>query len=231
MAKPLTGEVRVEEDVPGAFARLVVEEATKTLADPGRGGAPFRLGCSGSSSGEHCFARLATHDELDWSRVECFLADERCVDPDDPAANQRALRSVLAKRLSSLAGFHPMSCAEGPEPYEQLLRSAGSLDLLQLGFGPDGHTASLFPSSQALDAPSDRLVARNADPSGRNPFERLTLTYAGIALARLVVLVVMGEEKREAFERVTRGEALPAAEVRAERVVWLVEPGAAGASV
>lgn len=230
MAEPLTGEVRVEEDVPGAFARLVVEEAAKTLADPDRAVTPFRLGCSGGASGEHCFARLAAHDELDWSRIECFLADERCVEPDDPASNQRALRSVLAKRLGSLAGFHPMSCAEGPEPYERVLRSAGSLDLLQLGFGPDGHTASLFPSSAALDAPSDRLVARNSDPSGRNPFERLTLTYAGIALARLVVLVVMGEEKREAFERAARGEPLPAARVRAGRVVWLVEPAAAGAA-
>src|ERR671933_188081 len=107
-----------------------------------------------------------------------------------------------------------MRCEEGPDPYQQRIAQAGRLDL---GLGPDGHTASLFPGSPALDADPGRLVVMNTDPSGHNPYERMTLTYSGIARARLVVFTVSGEEKRDAFAAVRRGDAdCPAARVRAE---------------
>jgi 6-phosphogluconolactonase len=223
VAQPLNGDLLVTDDVPGAFADLAVSEARRILSEREPGGIPFRLGCSGGSSGERCYARLAPRDDLDWTRTECFFADERCVAPDDPMSNQRALRAVLKPRLADLVAFHPMSCAEGPAAYADQLRYAGGLDVLQLGFGPDGHTASLFPGSAALDAPADQLVATNVDPAGRNPLERMTLTLSGIATAGLVVLAVTGEEKRDAFARVLAGEDLPAARVRAPRVLWLVE--------
>src|SRR5205807_552273 len=103
------------------------------------------------------------------------------------------------------------------------------LDFLHLGLGPDCHTASLFPDSPALDADPGRLVVLNHDPSGRNPHERITLTFSGIARARLVVFTVAGEEKREAFARVRSGDpACPATRVRAERIIWLVDHDASG---
>jgi 6-phosphogluconolactonase len=102
------------------------------------------------------------------------------------------------------------------------------LDLVHLGLGPDGHTASLFPGSAALSAPAGQLVAHNVDPSGRNHHERVTLTFAGIARARLVVFTVAGAEKHEALSRVFQNEDIPATRVRADRVVWLCDPGAIG---
>ena len=105
----------------------------------------------------------------------------------------------------------------------------GRFDLVHLGLGPDGHTASLFPDSPALDADPGRLVVMNEDPNGHNPHRRMTLTYSGIARARLVIFTVEGEAKREAFARVRAGDlSCPAARVRAERIIWLVDPAAAG---
>jgi 6-phosphogluconolactonase len=95
--------------------------------------------------------------------------------------------------------------------------------------GPDGHTASLFPGSSALEADPGRLVVMSEDPQGNNPHRRMTLTLAGIARARLVIVTVAGEHKRDALARVAAGDpTAPAAHVKAERVVWLADPAAAG---
>jgi 6-phosphogluconolactonase/glucosamine-6-phosphate isomerase/deaminase len=119
-----------------------------------------------------------------------------------------------------------MRCAE-VDAYQLRIGDLGRFDLIHLGLGPDGHTASLFPESPALDADPGRLVTLNHDPLGNNPFERMTLTFAGISRARQVVFTVMGDEKAEALAKVARGDDVPAARVRAERCVWLVDPPAA----
>jgi 6-phosphogluconolactonase len=80
-----------------------------------------------------------------------------------------------------------------------------------------------------LNADPGRLVVMNEDPSGRNPLPRMTLTFAGITRARLVLVTVSGEEKREALARVRRDDSdCPGSHIRADRVVWLVDPAAAG---
>ncbi|HWD24815.1 MAG TPA: 6-phosphogluconolactonase, partial [Acidimicrobiales bacterium] len=132
----MIGEVRVVEDVPLAFATLATE-AIRSSASP-----RFVLGCSGGSSGAACFAALATRD-LPWTCVEVVFADERCVPADSPEYNGHAIAVALGPRLAEVAAYHPMSCADGPEPYAALLESLGGIDLLQLGLGPDGHTASI----------------------------------------------------------------------------------------
>ena len=171
--------------------------------------------------------RLAESD-LDWPKVDLYFADERCVDPDSSDANQRSIRDILGARTDALHGFHPMDCAAGADAYEAVLAAAGRLDVLQLGVGPDGHTASLFPGSPALAAPPGRLVVENEDPSGRNPYRRMTLTYEAISKAGLVVVTVTGAEKHEVLARLFAGEDLPAARLRARRIVWLVHYAAAG---
>jgi 6-phosphogluconolactonase len=124
---------------------------------------------------------------------------------------------------------YPMRCDEGPDPYQQRVAQAGRLDLVHLGLGADGHTASLFPGSPALDADPGRLVVMNDDPAGTNVHQRMTLTYSGIARARLAVVTVEGEEKREAFAAVRRGDPdIPATRITADRVIWLVDRAAAG---
>jgi 6-phosphogluconolactonase len=114
---------------------------------------------------------------------------------------------------------------EAADAYDDLVRGFGPIDLVHLGLGPDGHTASLFPGTPALDV-TDRLVVTNGDDL--HPHLRLTFTFPEIARARLVVFTVAGAGKREALARIRAGEDLPAARVRAERVVWLIDPEAMG---
>ena len=220
------GELRVVDDVPEAFARLVAA----AVRDHESSTAHFRLGCSGGSSGAQCFSRLAEED-LPWSSIECFFADERCVDPESSDANAVAIAAALGRRRDELAAYHAMSCSDGPEAYAALIEKAGGFDLLQLGIGPDGHTASLFPASNGADAPKGALVIRNADPTGLNKFDRMSLTYEAIAMANLVVITAMGADKADALKRVEEGEDLPVGRVRAEKVIWLVDRDAAGGLV
>ena len=100
---------------------------------------------------------------------------------------------------------------------------------MHLGLGPDGHTASLFPGSAALER--SRPIGWSCTtsiPRAAIAHERLTLTFAGIARARLVVFTVAGPDKHEALSGRLHGEDLPATRVRADRVVWLCDRGAIG---
>jgi 6-phosphogluconolactonase len=231
---PPHGELRLVTDVPAAFAALVVSEyasAAKGSGDAGMAedGEPrddrFRIALSGGDTARACYEQLATVAAIDWSAVEVFLGDERCVPPEDAAANQRLVRESLLAPTGGLSEFVPMDCAD-PEAYAQALASRPPLDLVHLGLGPDGHTASLFPGSTALDAAPESLVVRNEDPSGRNPHPRLTFTFSAIARGRLVVFTVSGAGKRQALRRICEGEDLPAARVRARRVLWLCDAAA-----
>jgi len=222
------GELRVVDNVPSAFADIVAEEVHTALADPDRGrdrSGKFRLVLSGGATARSCYQQLAARPGLDWAFIECLVGDERCVSPDHPDANQKMILEVLVERVVPHPKFVPMDC-DAPQAYELVLRSTPHLDLVHLGLGPDGHTASLFPGSSALEAPPDRLVEHNVDPSGRNPHDRLTLTLAGISRARLVIFTVAGREKHEAMQRVLNRVDLPATRVSADRVIWLCDPGA-----
>lgn len=221
----MNGELVVVGDVPGEFARRVV----KAFADrPGDG---FSIALSGGDTARRCYERLAADggDAIDWWLVDVYWGDERCVPPDHPDSNERLGRECLLERVGAANAVHPMRCDEGAGAYHLRISEAGRLDVVHLGLGADGHTASLFPGSPALDAESGRLVALNEDPSGRNPHPRMTLTFDGIARARLVLVTVSGEGKREAFQRVRSGDDVPASRIRADRVVWLVDHAAAGA--
>src|SRR5205807_10424136 len=142
-------------------------------------------------------------------------------------SNELLGRRALLERVGAANAVHPMRCEDGPEAYQLLLGEVGRLDLIHLGLGPDGHTASLFPNSPALNADPGQLVCLNEDPSGRNPHQRMTLTYAGLSRARLILFTVAGEAKRKAMQAVADGEDVPAARVRADRIIWLVDPAAA----
>jgi 6-phosphogluconolactonase len=170
---------------------------------------------------------LARTTAIDWTTVECFLGDERCVAPDDAAANQRLVRESLLDRVGNLARFYPIEW-QHPESYAALLADRPPINLIHLGLGPDGHTASLFAASAALEAPAGALVVPNEDPSGRNPHPRVTLTFEAIARGRLVVFTVAGTSKHDALSRVLAGEDLPAGRVRAARVLWLCDQAAFG---
>lgn len=218
------GEVRIVDDVPAAFAEAVAE-AWRTR--PGRG---FSIALSGGETARRCYETLATWDAspVDWMSTEVYWGDERLVPLDDPDSNYRLAAESLLERVGGVHALFPMRAEDGDDAYQMRVSSLGSIDLVHLGLGADGHTASLFPDSPALHVDPGRLVTTNVDPSGRNPHRRMTFTYAGIARGRRIVVTVSGAEKREAFAAVRRGDDVPAAGVRGESVLWLVDPAAAG---
>ncbi len=219
----MNGDLIVVDDLPGAFAERVIEAFRNRVDEE------FYMAVSGGETARKCYERLAEDgaDLIDWWAVNVFWGDERCVPPDHPDSNQRLVRQALLERVGAANAVYPMRCEEGPEPYQLRLGEVGRLDVIHLGMGADGHTASLFPNSAALDADPGQLVTFNEDPSGDNKHPRITLTFAAIARARQVIFTVAGEEKRSTLQAIIDGADLPAARVRADEVIWLVDRAAA----
>jgi 6-phosphogluconolactonase len=178
---------------------------------------------------------------VDWSRVEWFWGDERAVPPDHEESNFGAAYGML---ISQLPGVRPDAIhrmpAEAPDldaaalAHEAELRLAfgargdepPAFDLVWLGMGPDGHTASLFPGSAALGE-RRRWVVANWAPAPEA--WRMTLTFPVLDAARRVIFAVTGADKAEAFAGVRAGRPeYPAARVAARDVEWLVDRAAAG---
>jgi 6-phosphogluconolactonase len=172
-------------------------QAAELLASAARSGGQIAL--SGGSTPKPAY-ELAAELEPDWSGVSLWWADERCVPPDDELSNYRLVRKSLLDGLARPpAELHrirgEVEPGEAARAYDTELAGV-TLDLVLLGIGPDGHTASLFPNSPALDERERRAVA--AAP-GLEPFvERVTTTLPILSSARLVLFVVAGEEKADA---------------------------------
>jgi len=223
----LNGELLVVEDVPAEFSVRVIE------AFHSRPDEAFCFAVSGGDTARRCYERLAADgaDQIDWWQVDVYWGDERCVPPDDKDSNERLVREALLQRVGAANAVYPMRCDEGADPYQQRVAEVRKFDVIHLGMGPCGHTASLFPDSPGLEADPGRLVVMNHDPHGRNVHERMTFTFSAIARGRLVIVTIEGEDKREAFERVRAGDpAMPASHINADHVLWLVDPAAAGQS-
>jgi 6-phosphogluconolactonase len=214
----LPGEVRVVEHVPQAFAELVSATDIRSIA------------LSGGDTARKCYELLAVAD-VDWPEVAVLFGDERWVAVGDPDSNEGMARFAFADQVLPREVYSLRHAGETPEDaaqaYDALLRDLGSIDLVHLGLGPDGHTASIFPGSSTLDE-RERLVVTAGDDL--HPHPRLTFTYPAIAMAKLVVFTVAGEGKREALARIKAGDDLPAARVRAGEVVWLVDAAANGSA-
>ncbi len=222
----MNGEVRVVDDVAAAFCEVVAE------AWHGRPGPGFSIALSGGATARRCYEALAVDAScpVDWMQTEVYWGDERCVPHDDPASNYRVAREALLEGVGGVHALFPMRCDEGgADEYHLLLSTVGAIDLVHLGLGADGHTASLFPGSPAIDADPGRFVVPNHDPTGRNPHPRMTLTWAGIGLGRRVVVTVSGPEKADAVARLRAGDDLPAARLQGPDLLWLVDRAAAAA--
>jgi 6-phosphogluconolactonase len=213
-------------DVPEAFTETVLE------AFAARTGPRFTLVLSGGPTARACYEVLHRATTIAWPLVDVYMGDERVVAPDDADANQQLVRQALLDGLP-IGSFTPMPTTGPVEEcvaaYQRIMADvlAGpGIDLIHLGLGPDGHTASLFPGAPTLEAAPDELVASTTDPNGRNPHPRLTLTLPVINSARCAVFTVAGDSKREAVAALRRGDDIPAARVKAARIVWLVDEAA-----
>lgn len=228
------------EAVARAAAESFLDAASGAIADRGR----FMVALSGGSTPKAVYPLLAAPANarrVDWSRVEFFCGDERAVPPDHPESNFGVAYQAL---IAHLPGVRPEAIHRMPAEQSDLhgaalaceadLRMAFGargddvprFDLIWLGMGADGHTASLFPETAALEV-EDRLVVANWVPS--QEAWRMTLTYPVLNAAREILFVVTGADKADALRDVLSGETRrPAARVQAERMVWLVDAAAAG---
>ena len=205
-------EVRLYSDLEAlsrAAADVFVERAVRALAARGR----FSVALSGGRTPERTFELLAQsprRDRVDWDKVHVFWGDERCVPPADPRHNACLAREAWLDRVPiPEAQVHPIICHESPGEaalaYEELLRRffAGrepAFDLVVLGCGADGHTASLFPGQPALAEPERWAVAvPHGAPDG---LVRVTLTPVLFNRARFVMFLVVGPDKTRILKEV-----------------------------
>jgi len=234
--------VDVETDAD-AVARHVADWLIERL---NRSTAPFALNLSGGSTPKRLYGLLADplyRNRVPWTRLHLFFGDERFVPPDDPESNYHmVLEAMLAHVPIPSEHVHPIptvgvSHAGAAATYEHTLKSfygAQTLDPLRplfdvtlLGLGPDGHTASLFPGTAALD----EKIAWVVPVTGPTPpRQRITLTYPTLASSRAIAFLVTGIEKRAIVARVRQGDpTLPASHVwSAGEIWWFLDRAAAG---
>jgi len=208
-------EREIATDIPKRAVELFLEADPRTVA------------LAGGSTPRATYEALAQAPRS-WAGTDVFFGDERCVDADDPDSNFRMATESLLRHVPD-AKVHPMTGCD-PVGYAATLgtvfastSSVPRFDLVFLGLGSDGHTASLFPGDAALDI-TDRWVAQVVRPD----HERLTLTLPVLCAAKLVIFLVSGAAKVGPLRLLMDGGDIPAARVQAERVIVLADPAAAG---
>ena len=201
-------------------------EVSRAIAERGS----CALGLAGGRTPGPVYGELAAGSSIDWSKVSVFFGDERAVPPDHPDSNYLMVHLALLSRVPIPAGnVHRMEAERADREaaareYERTLPAR--LDVLLLGMGPDGHTASLFPGSAALDE-RHRLVVPVLGT--KPPAERLTITPPVIEAARKVAVIATGEDKALMVARAIEGPPAPkAVPVQlARRGCWFLDPAAA----
>jgi 6-phosphogluconolactonase len=216
-----------------AAASLFVSQFKERMASS------FSVVLSGGSTPRRTYGDLAEkpfRDQIDWKCVHIFWGDERCVSLDDPRSNYKLAKDTLLSRVPiPESQIHPIyygnDADQSATEYELLLKnyfknSAPNFDFVFLGLGTDGHTASLFPGSQALEERNRWAVAVHKEGDG---FDRVTLTLPVINHARMVAFLVEGEEKSEMVKNVLSSDrvasTLPAAYIKPlkGRLRWLID--------
>ena len=179
---------------------------------------------AGGTTPRRCY-ELLVKLEVEWGRVTILFGDERCVPPDHPDSNYRMAREALLDHVSP-ATVHRMPAELGPDEgaaeYSRIVASLVPLDVVVLGIGEDGHTASLFPGHPELQAKGWVVGVRD---SPKPPPERVTLTLQALREARHVIILATGAGKAQAVAMAKRQE-VPSGMIAGAR--WLIDRAAAG---
>jgi len=238
----MTGHIEIYSD-PTALARHVAEWIT-SAAVAAKGS--FRVSLSGGSTPKTLYQLLASDEfrnRFPWQLASWYFGDERFVSYDSPDSNYRMVREAMFAKVSvPPENIHPIpvdgSPEEAAEQYERVLQRAYGatildparplFDVMLLGLGPDGHTASLLPGEPVLEE-RKRWVA---PVSHGRPEVRITMTYPVIESSQRVAFLVAGSEKQPIFRAIRAGGGqVPAARVRpVGELVWFVDRAAAGES-
>lgn len=237
-------EVRIFKDLEElsrAAAELFVEQSAQSIADRNR----FLVALNGGSTPNRLFHLLATEfrEKVDWKNVHTFWGDERCVPPDDPGSSYGQAWDMLLRHVPMPdSNVHRIQGETGPveasKDYALTLEEFASspfawprFDLVYLGMGEDGHTASLFPGSPVdVSAPTMPVTAHYQD----RPANRVTLTPTAFNSARVIAFMATGEKKAPTLAQVLSDrynpELYPAQRIKPQdgRLVWLVDEAAAG---
>jgi len=190
-------------------AQRILQSATRAIAEHGL----FRIVLAGGGTPEAAY-RLLVGADTDWSRWEIYFGDERCLPVDDAERNSlMAARALLGPVAIPAANVHSIPAEHGAEAaakaYQPVIRAALPFDLVLLGIGEDGHTASLFPGQQH---PAGQLVhaVHNAP---KPPPDRVSLSAGALSEAREVLILATGAGKRAAIKAWRTGEPLPIAAI------------------
>ncbi|HEX5009909.1 MAG TPA: 6-phosphogluconolactonase [Planctomycetota bacterium] len=225
----------------GALAALAADRIARELATLARAraeqpGATIEIAFAGGRTPRATYALLATDSRVPWPMLAVWLGDERAVAPDDPASNARLLHETLVEPGALRADQLHAPFTAAPRTHADVEDAASSyarrmperFDLVLLGLGADGHVASLFPRSPALQEMERRCVPVRAPVE---PVERITLTPPLVASAGALLVLVSGTEKAEAVARALEGEWDPRQTPGqlARHGTWIVDREAAGA--
>jgi 6-phosphogluconolactonase len=230
------------QDLFQAAAEEVIRAATGAVAERGR----FTIALSGGSTPKSMYTLIAANAStgLPWDRMFFFWGDERHVPPDDPESNYRMAKESLLSKVPVPAANIFRALTENPdaaaaaEAYEQTLRKFFAVapgefprfDLILLGLGPDGHTASLFPETAALQEKTRLVVANWVEKFNAS---RITFTLPVLNAARCVAFLVSGMDKAAVLHEVLEGNApaekYPSKLVRPSegKLIWFVDRAAA----
>lgn len=233
-------EIKIYPDADGV-ARAAAERFTTLAAEAIAARGLFAVALAGGSTPRAAYVLLASDEfarQVDWARVHVFWGDERCVPPDHPDSNYRMAREALLDRIPIPGdNVHRIQGELPPEraaaiyqaELEAVLSPGGRLDLVLLGMGADGHTASLFPGTAALEEGERAVLAVHVE---RLRAWRVTLTLPLINAARKVIFVVTGASKAKTLQSVLAGPfgSYPAQRVRptSGQLAWLLEASVAG---
>jgi 6-phosphogluconolactonase len=222
--------VPIELEVAGdekAASRRAAELIAAAGAEAAAERDHFAFAMSGGRSPWAMLAILGELDEMPWDKTELFQVDERVAAPGDEARNLTHM--VLGLSMDHQAALRPMPVTQrdlegAARDYEAQLPDR--FDLVHLGLGPDGHTASLVPGDPVLEV-TDRRVAMTE--TAYQDHRRMTLTYPALNNARRIVWLVTGPDKVEALQKLLAGdESIPAGRVRNENVILIADEAAAG---
>jgi 6-phosphogluconolactonase len=206
-------------------AELIADAGTAAVAERGI----FELAMSGGRTPWAMLAILGDLEQMPWAETELFQVDERVAAPGSEDRNLTHL--VLVLSLEHQSTLRPMPVThrdldEAAREYESSLPEA--FDLVHLGLGPDGHTASLVPGDGVLEVTDRRIALTEGDYQGHR---RMTVTYPELAAARRVVWLVTGEEKREPLAKLLAGdESIPAGRVANDEMLVVADEAAAATS-
>ena len=215
---------RDSEAVARAAADYVFEKIQACVAEKGQ----CHVVLPGGTTPARCLELLASKP-LPWTAVHWYPGDERCYPVGHAERNDTMiLEKLFSSQSDAKTNFHPIPAELGPEQgaenFAVILDAAGAMDIVMLGMGEDGHTASLFPNNAALQNNNSAVPVYN---SPKPPDERVSIGLNLLKHSAECIVIATGKGKRDALQKLSRGEALPVALIEPD--VWFVDEDAVAA--